>query len=86
MNDKQNKSNANQFSVQLANGKEATFASAAELTAWLEKQRGLESPRKRSTRAKASRTKSPNKKRTSKKSGSNKGPLARYANWHSGEA
>ena len=76
-----------QFSIQLANGKEQCFASAAEMNAWLTKQRGLRSPAQRREKAERQRHRGKtNGQENVVKEQSDERPLARYANRYSGEA
>lgn len=75
----------NQFTMQLANGQEQTFESAADMVAWMDRQRGLQYPGRRNRRKPA-----PQRKATKlvKQTATNNStaPLARYANRNSDEA
>lgn len=73
----------NTFTVQLANGKERTFGSAAEMTEWLERERGLDRPARRAPGRKTRQSQTP---RNTPSPTATQAPLARYANRNSGEA
>ena len=73
----------NQFTIQLANGKEQSFASAAEMNAWLSEQRGLEYPKRKAKPKRVATKRRVLKRENETKQGER--PLARYANRHSGE-
>lgn len=73
-------SNENKYSIKLANGKERTFDSAAEMAKWIEDQREQNVPRGRKPARKTNRK--PAKK---VRCYSGDSPLARYANRNSGE-
>ena len=62
------------FMIRLANGKEQSFESAAAMVEWMERQRGLESPRRRMSQ-RNSRPHNQPKTRHSP----NEPPLARFA-------
>ena len=69
------------FTIQLANGREATFDDASAMVEWMDRQRGLEYLGNRSR----PRPDAPSQPRR-KQNNTNEAPLARYANRHSGEA
>ncbi len=72
-----------QFTIRLANGREAAFDNAAAMFEWMDRQRGLEYLSNRSRSKAGSRTQ-PSRRRP--QNTTNEVPLARYANRHSGEA
>jgi hypothetical protein len=74
----QNQSPANYpFSVRLANGKEQTFASAAEMAKWMQAQRELDYAQRPAKRKPARKRPAPTSHRNSR--WANLPPLARFA-------
>ena len=78
--------NSNPYTMTLANGKEKTFATAAEMVTWLDKQRGLEYSPKRPARSAKQRRRGRIQGNRSMNADTDKTPLARYANRNSDEA
>ena len=75
-----------QFTMQLANGREQTFESAADMVAWMDRQRGLGYSGKRRRRKKPKRNRVAAKLAEKNSAQETSAPLARYANRNSGEA
>ena len=75
----------NQFSVQLANGREQTFESAEKMVEWMERQRSPRLSANRNRNASRRGRRLAEKANPRKPVSSGEPPLARYANRNSGE-
>lgn len=76
----------NQFSVQLANGREQTFESAEQMVEWMERQRSPRFSAGRKRNASRRGRRSAERANPRRPGSSGEPPLARYANRNSGEA